>query len=268
LERLNYQTLINKAGNPWLIFIHGAGGGIKTWKYQVDYFSSDFNILLMDLRDHGKSKNILPERKQYTFQLICEDILKVLDHLEIKEGYFISLSLGSMVLQKLALMRPGLLKGAVIAGGLFHVNWKIMAFANTANFLTKFLPYRWMYQLFSRLVMPRANHAASRQVFIEQSRKLSAQEYDRWVTLYRDFRNVLSEYYHEPLTYPLLIVMGGEDYIFLEAAKRYADYHPDAQLHVIPNCGHICNIEKHEEFNEIAFSFLSRSYRNALADIE
>lgn len=267
MDTLYHETIINKAENPWLVFIHGAGGGINTWKYQSGHFAGRFNLLLMDLRDHGRSKDIQPHRKQYTFKLICEDILRLLDQLYISEAYFMSLSLGSMVLQKLAVMRPGIMKGAVIAGGLFHVNWKIMAFAHTANFFTNFLPYRWMYHLFSRLVMPRANHTASRQIFIEQSRKLTSEEYDRWVTLYRDFRKVLADYYHQELSYPLLVVMGGEDYIFLQAAKRYVRTQTQARFHVIEDCGHICNVEKPQEFNKVASDFLFGLNAHAFSDI-
>lgn len=253
---MHYQVISSRNEHPWLVFIHGAGGSVKTWKYQQSVFSAHFQLLLIDLRDHGRSKDIKPEKKQYTFELIAQDILSLLLKLRIERASFMSLSLGSMVLQKLALMKPGLVAAVVMAGGVFHVNWSIMTFARTANFLTRFLPYQWMYLLFSFLVMPLRNHRHSRRIFIEQSRKLSATEYDRWVTLYQDFRKVLREYYHLPLPYPALIVMGSQDYIFLAAARRYTKMHARATLEVLQGCGHICNIEAYEEFNSIALSFL------------
>ena len=39
----------------WVTFIHGAGGNSSIWFNQVRFFSAYFNILLVDLRGHGKS---------------------------------------------------------------------------------------------------------------------------------------------------------------------------------------------------------------------
>ncbi|MEO1256718.1 MAG: alpha/beta hydrolase, partial [Bacteroidota bacterium] len=51
--------------NVKIVFIHGAGGSIQTWKYQFDAFKVDFNVLAIDLRDHGSSKHIQPAYNKY-----------------------------------------------------------------------------------------------------------------------------------------------------------------------------------------------------------
>ncbi|MDA1382773.1 MAG: alpha/beta fold hydrolase, partial [Bacteroidetes bacterium] len=55
---------------PWLVFVHGAGGSIKTWKFQIDDLAKDFRLLLIDLRDHGFSKNIQPSYESYDFDIV------------------------------------------------------------------------------------------------------------------------------------------------------------------------------------------------------
>jgi pimeloyl-ACP methyl ester carboxylesterase len=224
---LHHEIIDQSEVSEWMVFVHGAGGSTKTWKYQIPAFSPYFKLLLIDLRDHGLSQKMANTPKRYTFELIVSDILTLLDHLKIQKAHFMSLSLGSMILQKLALMRPGMVHTAIMAGGVYYVSWQFMLFAHTAKFLTNFLPYRWMYLLFSWIVMPRKNHQHSRRIFIRQSEKLTKPAYDRWTTLYRDFRKVLKEFFHQPLSFRLLIVMGSQDYIFLKAAKKYGAIHHD-----------------------------------------
>jgi pimeloyl-ACP methyl ester carboxylesterase len=98
---LHYEVM-GKEGNPWLVFIHGAGGSVRTWKFQVAAFSPYFRLLFLDLRDHGYSKNIQPAYDSYDFQIIADDILKVIDHLEIeKEKYICKAILADKYLLKI-----------------------------------------------------------------------------------------------------------------------------------------------------------------------
>ena len=64
---LLYHEVVDQAGAdaPWLVFVHGAGGSIRTWKYQIEAFQPHYRLLLIDLRDHGFSKDILPDRAIY-----------------------------------------------------------------------------------------------------------------------------------------------------------------------------------------------------------
>ena len=65
----------------WVTFVHGAGGSSSIWFKQLREFSKHFNVLLLDLRGHGKSRMQLSNvfKKKYTFDVLAEDILAVLD---------------------------------------------------------------------------------------------------------------------------------------------------------------------------------------------
>ena len=47
-DLLHYE-IQGKIDAPWLVFVHGAGGSIKTWKFQIDDLAKDFRLLLIDL---------------------------------------------------------------------------------------------------------------------------------------------------------------------------------------------------------------------------
>lgn len=253
---LNYETHILDPKAEWVVFIHGAGGSIVTWKYQVDAFKPFFNLLLLDLRDHGKSKNIEPAYEEYNFDIVTADVLKVIDYLGIERAHFLSVSLGSVVLQKLDELRPELVNKMIMAGGVFRATFTIKLFVHSAKFLNHFLPYRAIYNLFSWVVLPRRNHRRSRRMFRMQSQKLSPKEYLKWIGLYKDFFRLLSRFFNRELRNLSLVVMGDQDHVFFKAAKRFAQTHQRAQLVIVEKCGHVCNIEQYETFNQTALAFL------------
>lgn len=253
---LHYKTYHHQHSQEWLVFIHGAGGSIATWKYQVEAFKPYFNLLLLDLRDHGKSKNLEPAFNNYNFDIVSEDILRVIDHLGLEKAHFMSMSLGSVILQKINEKRPELVDKMIMAGGVFRATWKIKLFVHSAKFLSYFLPYRTMYNLFSFVVLPKKNHEYSRRIFRLQSQKLAPNEYLKWIGLYKDFFRLLKNFFNRELEKFSLVVMGEEDHVFFKAARRFTNVHHKASLVIFERCGHICNIEQYEQFNDTVLSFL------------
>lgn len=253
---LHYEVISDQPDAPWLVFIHGAGGGIGTWKYQIEAFRPHFKLLLLDLRDHGLSKDVLPAFSAYDFDVICADILAVIDELAIEKAHFLSLSIGSVILQKIDIERPDLVDRMVMAGAIFDGSGWMRAFVHSAKMLSWVLPYRAMYWLFSFIVLPRKNHRLSRFVFRRQSKSLTHREYLKWVGLYKPFFRLVGAYVCRNVEAKGLVVMGSQDHIFMRAAAKFASVQEAVELVVIRNCGHVCSIEAPREFNALAIEFL------------
>ena len=58
LHMLYFKKILNTISKEWCVFIHGAGGSSAIWHKQVKAYAENFNVLLIDLRGHGKSKEI------------------------------------------------------------------------------------------------------------------------------------------------------------------------------------------------------------------
>ncbi len=255
---LNFEILwLSGSSAEWAVFIHGAGGSIKTWSYQTEAFKKHFNLLLIDLRDHGESKNIIPAYDRYCFELISHDIKSVIDHLKIRKAHFITLSFGSVVIQDFALRYSHLVDRIVMVGGIFKGNFPIRIFVYMARLMNHVLSYRMMYRLFSYLLMPRERHQLARRVYQMQARKLTQQEYLKWIGLYAEFFKLLKVFFRQVLEKPTLIVMGKDDYIFHKGAEAFIKKQPNARLVSMSGAGHICNIEHPNAFNEAALKFLT-----------
>ena len=174
---LHHEVSAENPDAPWLVFVHGAGGSIRTWKFQIDAFAPHFRLLLIDLRDHGYSKDILPEFPAYDFDIVAKDILVLTDHLGIEKAHFMSLSIGSVILQKIDIERPELVDRMIMAGAIFDGSKAMHWFVHSGKFLSYILPYRALYWLFSFIVLPRRNHRLSRYIFRRQSRRLTTRKY-------------------------------------------------------------------------------------------
>lgn len=253
---LHYETHVLSPQAEWVVFIHGAGGSLATWSHQVEAFRPYFNLLLLDLRDHGNSKDLEPAFDRYDFDIVTGDIIRVIDHAGIKKAHFLSLSLGSVILQKLDEERPGLIDKMVMAGGIFRATPAIHLFVHTAKLLSYLLPYRVMYDLFSWIVLPRKNHQQARRLFRQQSQKLTPREYRKWIGLYKDLFRLLRRFYGRELRKLSLVIMGEQDHVFNGAARRFVARHQKARIALIEKCGHVVNIEQHERFNQTVLAFL------------
>ncbi|OAV45845.1 hypothetical protein A3850_007715 [Lewinella sp. 4G2] len=256
---MHYDLVHAGPDKDWVVFIHGAGGSSVTWKHQVTAFQGEYNLCLLDLRDHGSSKNVQPPYESYTFDIVTNDVLKALDEAKIERAHFMSLSLGSIILQRLDARRPEMIQSMIMVGGVFKADWRIKSFAHSGKFLSYFIPFRWIYDSFIIIVMPRKNHAFSRKMYRRQSKKLAPGEFLKWLGLYRDFFSVVRAFYERPLQRPTLLVMGEQDHVFLDAAQRYADKHaPTAELAVMQGRGHLCNLEDKVGFNKIVLDWLGQ----------
>jgi pimeloyl-ACP methyl ester carboxylesterase len=52
--------------------------------------------------------------------------------------------------------------------------------------------------------------------------------------------------------------MGGEDHLFLAPVKKIVANDSYSQLQIVPNCGHVVNIDNHLLFNELSIDFIEK----------
>ncbi|HZH86616.1 MAG TPA: alpha/beta hydrolase [Brumimicrobium sp.] len=255
---LSYTIYRNKNTTKWVTFVHGAGGSSSIWFRQIRAFKSEFNILLIDLRGHGESQTSVKQinNQKYTFEVVSNDILEVLDYLKIQKSHFIGISLGTILIRDLAERNPERIQSMVMGGAILKLNIRSKFLIGFGNVFKSVVPYIFLYKLFALVMMPKKNHRESRSLFVKEAKKLYQKEFKRWYKLTAELTPLLRLFRMKEIKIPTLYVMGEQDHLFLPSIKEVISKHISAQLHVIKNCGHVVNVEQPSEFNDKVLSFL------------
>ncbi|HLV40949.1 MAG TPA: alpha/beta hydrolase [Brumimicrobium sp.] len=255
---LSYSVYKNENTTKWVTFVHGAGGSSAIWFRQIRAFKSEFNILLIDLRGHGDSQAEVKtiSKQKYTFEVVSNDILEVLDHLKIVKSHFIGISLGTILIRDLAERNPERVESMVMGGAILKMNVRSKFLIGFGNVFKSVVPYIFLYKLFAFIIMPKKNHKESRSLFVKEAKKIAEKEFSRWYKLTTELTPLLRFFRMKDINIPTLYVMGEQDHLFLPSIKEVISKHLSARLHVIKNCGHVVNVEQPLEFNNEVLSFL------------
>ena len=257
-QLLYYETHQTPSHTDWLVLVHGAGGSTRTWKRQIDQLGAQYNLLVVDLPGHGQNSGRTFDIGRYSFEAITDKIWEVVDHLQIAKVHLVGISLGTILCLQMRISQPQRVLSVIMPGAIVRLNTKLRLLANGSLTLAKVIGYRNFYKLSAYIMMPRGNHKQSRDVFIKESHALTVEEFKNWTNLYYHLNATLNEFFKSTTTIPHILIMGSQDHLFLPPAKAYADFHKNASISIIPNCGHVVSIEKAEQFNEICLSFLSQ----------
>jgi pimeloyl-ACP methyl ester carboxylesterase len=256
---IHFTKYENSTTNQWVTFVHGAGGSSSIWFKQIRDFKKHYNVLLLDLRGHGDSKsNQNTTHKYYTFPALAEDILEVLDYLKIQKSHFVGISLGTILIRQLAETYPNKVQSMILGGAILKMNFRSQVLMKLGNTFKYVLPYLVLYRFFAFVIMPKRNHKNSRNLFINEAKKLYQKEFIKWFKLTAEINPVLKWFRQEELNIPTLYIMGEEDYMFLPSVREVVKRHfKTAELCVIQNCGHVVNVEQSIEFNQKVLAYLS-----------
>lgn len=218
-------------------------------------------MLLLDLKGHGNSKNMLKRLfKKYLFQGIAEDVLEVIQYLKIKNAHFVGISLGTIVIRQLAEMQSDKVKSMILGGAILKMNFRSQILMRLGNLFKYILPYLVLYRFFALVIMPKKNHKKSRILFINEAKKLYQKEFIKWFKLTAEINPVLRIFRQVELNIPTLYVMGEEDYMFLPAVRKVVESHSrTAQLFVVQNSGHVVNVEQAHVFNDAVIRFIRQN---------
>lgn len=256
---INYIKYQHDSSSEWITLIHGAGGSSTIWYRQIRIFAEKYNVLLIDLRGHGRSNKLGLEtlHKKYTFSFIANDVLEVLDYEGIEKTHFVGISLGTIIIRQIAEEHPQRVLSMIMGGAILKFNFKSRILMKLGWVFKSIVPYMILYKFFAFIIMPKENHKQSRNLFVREAKKLYRREFIRWYKMTAGINSILKMFRNLELPIPTLYIMGDEDEMFLPAIHQVVKEHVNySQLAVIPNCGHVVNVEKPDVFNRMVCKFI------------
>ncbi|HWB94757.1 MAG TPA: alpha/beta hydrolase [Puia sp.] len=228
--KLYYETY--GKGEP-LLLLHGNGGSIGNMANQIPFFSQHYQVIAIDTRAHGKSKD---PSDSLTFEQIVDDFNALLDTLHLDSCYVIGWSDGGIDALLLAIRHPDKVKKMAFTG------------ANLWPDTTGLTPF--VYNLIKRehaniLKKPRTPETKNQQKIVD-------------LDLYQP--HITLEQLHR-ISCPTLVIGGDHDAIPVQHTVTIAANIPQSYLWIVPNSGHSVPIFKKDQFNAQIYDFFTHPYR-------
>ena len=110
LDGLHLSVLEAGTGEP-IIFVHGVVTTSNIFPKYVGAYSPEFRGIAVDLRGYGDSEK---PATGYSIPQFSKDLIKLADVLQIKKAVWVGVSMGGMILQRLALDHPERVRALVL----------------------------------------------------------------------------------------------------------------------------------------------------------
>ena len=103
------HSTIKGEGKPLLI-LHGYFGMSDNWKTIGNKFSEEYQVHLIDQRNHGRSFH----EDEFNYEVLVEDLLKYIQHYKLDEVNIVGHSMGGKTAMLFAVMYPDLVDKLII----------------------------------------------------------------------------------------------------------------------------------------------------------
>lgn len=255
----NYR-LDGREDRPLVVLSHALASSHEMWGYQLPLLARHFRVLSYDMRGHGQTDAAGEELSGgYTLDLLADDVVNLTAKLGFSRFHFVGLSVGGMIGQVLALRHGKLLDRLVLSStgtGKPSPEQRAM-WDDRLNQVRKFGPaslaegtlVRWLSPDF----LKRAPHVAE---WIDGLIRATPSAGYIGTGIAIKEMNIAAEAL-EKLRLPVLVIAGEKDPgAPVSGAETLRSRIQGAQLAVIPEAMHLCNIEKAHVFNEKLLGFL------------
>lgn len=243
-----------------LVFAYGLGGNTGMWAGQIDAFAQHYRFIVWDPRGHGKSESP-PHREQYGQQLSAEDLYGLLNHLGIEKAYVGGLSMGGGIAARFAVTHPERVEALLIIDSASASGLPMSAAMRAMRQKTiELAETQGMEAVADYAIETNPNLRTQAAGSPEARQRLRRMFLDLHPTGYANTIRALIEGAFpteqlSTLTMPTLVLVGEEDPA-LEAARLTHDKIPGSQLVILPNAGHLSNLDCPEAFNNSVLVFL------------
>jgi pimeloyl-ACP methyl ester carboxylesterase len=240
-----------------VVFLHAFPLNRTMWALQEEALSKKFRVITIDLRGHGESDAPL---WRYTLDQFADDLRGLLDHLAISQAVLVGLSMGGYLIFSCYRRFPERIKALVLADTRAEADkpellaWRF----ELAQRVYRQGPSAVADEMGPKLLSPTT--IVTRPALAEHVRKiiLSTQVSGIVGDLMAIAERPDSTALLPGITCPTLVVVGDRDVLTTPAEnEQIAKAIPGARLEVIPEAGHLSNLEQPEHFNRVLEAFLS-----------
>jgi 3-oxoadipate enol-lactonase len=240
-----------------LIFVHGLGGSVNTWHPQTQVLKRDRRLICYDLAGSGRS----PLKESITIASHVDDLKRIIGNSGEKTVHLAGHSMGTIVCQHLAAESPEQVASMMLVGALPEPP---DAARNAIRERAAKVRAGGMQAIADAVAA--AGTAADVKVnqptavaFVRESLMAQNPEgYARNCEALADARAAD----HSSIRCPVLLITGEEDRSApVAVARTLASAIDDAELELLPGCGHWATIERPKQVNYLMSLFIARQQK-------
>ena len=226
----------------------------RMWDDQFDTFALHYRVIRYDVRGFGKSA--LPSSESYSY---AADLKALIDHLGIPHAYVLGLSLGGMIAIVFALEYPEATDALILAdtflGGFQSQKFGrslVLAWGRAEKSGIQSAKEQWVNLGLFESAREKPDVASRLMQMVSDYSGWHFGKDDPFPSLDPPAIEQLDK-----ISVPTLIIVGEHDLVdFHSIAGILKDQIPAARKVVLPDVGHISNMEDPDRFNENVLGFL------------
>jgi 3-oxoadipate enol-lactonase len=244
-----------------LMFLHGIGGNKRNWHDNIEAFAMHWHAAAWDARGYGESEDY---EGPLSFSDYADDLVRVLDYFKAERAHIVGLSMGGRIAMDFAARYPQRLLTLTLCDT--HPGFAHFSEERKREFIRLRKeplvaggePKDIAVPVAKTLIGPNASKETFDKLVDSMSR-LHKESYLKSIeaSVMGDHGASLGD-----IRVPTHVICGGEDRLTTpEVARGLASQIPGARLTIIPDAGHLVNIEKPAEFNAAAIGFIRAAGR-------
>ena len=254
--QINYR-IDGPEGAPWVTMSNSLATTHRMWDPQMDAFAKQYRVLRYDKRGHGET-DVAPG--PYSFELLADDVLALLDALSIPRTHFVGLSMGGMTGMTMALRKPGVLRTLVLCDttskdplgdpALWQQRIDAVRSGGGMEALVETTVARF---LTPDTVKTRPELADAVRAMVRST------PVDGYIACCQAIARLNLTDRLSGITIPTMVVVGADDpATTVEMGRTIHQRIAGSELVILKNAAHLSNMEQAAAFNEAVLGFLAR----------
>ena len=241
---------------PWVTLSHSLACRLEMWDEEVKNLSRYFTVLAYDVRGHGEtSAPAIP----YTLDMIADDVKGLFDHLKIERSHWLGLSMGGVFGLAAALRYPGIFETIVLADTSSKLSDEGVAAFKDRVAKVKAGGMETMVEPTLKRWFKDSFRAKSPKLMDKVARWIRTTPADGYIGCSAAIPTIDVTHRLKEITVPCMVMVGADDIAMPPVMAQTLDQHlPRSELVVIPDAGHLSNLEQSGAFN----AALTRFYKN------
>ena len=242
---------------PVIIFIHGFPFNKSMWNGQIEALKDNYRVIAFDIRGHGNSD---PGIDDFFIELFVRDLLRLKEELRIEKSILCGLSLGGYIALNAVLKYPDRFDGLILNDTQCIADTPAVK-ENRCIAIIRIKEkgvQQYADEIIKNLFAPESFMKSENVIAEVKEMIISTPEQTLCNTLHAlAERKETCTRLHE-INIPVLIMVGKEDKITpIAVAQQMHEIIKDSSLQIIPQAGHVTNMENPSAFNSQLLKFLT-----------